>query len=126
MLGVGRNFIKITGNGNPQWFRISEGSYGGLGIIISIVSYVNVPPELYSIISYACDGYADLKAKSLSPSTNLVNKIKYKIENGTIKMWVMTTGTSAEVGVVFLSDAGFAKEVIEEEPPSDAVSPSLL
>lgn len=116
---VGNGIVPIIRGGN--WYRIiSVGSGGFQSILLSCNSYSNIESVIVAISASAFNDTLYLRKNNLlgSFNSNFEPLLKFKKGNGIISVWI----NSAINGFLIIplhSNVGI--NVIEEEPPEDAV-----
>lgn len=109
------------------WFKLGViNNSGSASFIYSNITYVNVTPAIYAVVtgSYGGQQFTNIKLiAGKSGANDYENNIKYKFENGTLHFWVKGSSYSDSTLIVLTGHVNIDGTI--ENPPSDAIQPSF-
>lgn len=111
-----------------DWIRLGNlPSYSAVVFLYSNITFVNAIPALYAVTAFNYNGsQTELRCKLVAGVSggDFTSNIKYKTVNGILYVWVR--GSAGYSSNLMILSGIFNTEAIKDNPPEDAIQPSVV
>lgn len=128
ILGVTNLRKQISGSGSAKWYRVAKTSNNStIGGIIGFVSFENITPLIFSFVMMKYDTEASVKFNSICGNQNgLKQYFRYKNTTNGLCLWIRTTGSDTHNFIIPTLKGTYSSfDVVQENPPEDALEPTF-